>query len=93
MLGGDPPVAGRVRHFLIEGGETIHNEDDTRWYMGPTIDLQKRVGIPRAVFVIGALVNARKVKGLEPLIRAASLLGEKSRRRAIVIMGRGKLSS
>jgi glycosyltransferase involved in cell wall biosynthesis len=85
-----------VRRSLVACGipssrtVTIHNGHDPRWYGGPTIDLRKRLGIPRDVFVVGAVANARKAKGLEHLIRAASLLGKETTRMAIIIVGRDR---
>ncbi len=83
-----------VRRSLVACGVassrtvTIYNGHDPRWYVGPTIDLRKRFGVPRDVFVVGAVANARKVKGLQYLIRAASFLEKSLMRAAIIIVGR-----
>lgn len=85
-----------VRQSLISCGVpssrtvTIYNGHDPGWYMGPMIDLRKRFGVPLDVFVVGAVANARKAKGLEHLVRAASLLGNETTRMAIIIVGRDK---
>lgn len=77
-------VSEAVRRYLLSLGlpparlTTIYKGHDVKWYSGLEAPPLSSLGVPADAFVIGFAGNMRPVKGVDVLIRAASLLGESS---------------